>query len=115
MFFPKWKAPRVGPSLPLGGHPALKGTDRREVPSGLTYQAHHALGRSLASQSSVISTEANFKLLGDAYSLSSADEVDFPLLGSMIYYLPPGKVGIYLKTLDVGLCLPLSDFQEEIM
>ncbi|CAI9278887.1 unnamed protein product [Lactuca saligna] len=29
--------------------------------------------------------------------------------------LSPEKVGIYQKTMDVGLLLPLTDFQEEVL
>ena len=65
--------------------------------------------------SGAILFEADFKLLGDAYGLSLADGVEFPSLKSMILSPPPCKVGIYLKTLDAGLRLPLSDFQVEIL
>lgn len=51
----------------------------------------------------------------EIYSLSSADGVEFPSLGSSIMSPPPGKVGVYLKTLDTGLRLPLADFQEEVL
>lgn len=43
------------------------------------------------------------------------DGVDFPLPGSSITSPPPGKVGVYLKSLDVGLFLPLTDFWEEVL
>lgn len=66
-------------------------------------------------QSGSTPSEADFKLLGDAYGLSPADGVEFPSPKLMILSPPPGKVGIYLKTLDAGLRLPLSDFQEEFL
>lgn len=43
------------------------------------------------------------------------DGVEFPFPGSSILSPPPGKVGFYLKTLDVGLHLPLTNFQEEVL
>lgn len=64
----------------------------------------------MAAQSGSTPFEVEFKLLGDAYGLSPADGVEFPSPKLMILSPPPGKVGIYLKTLDAGLRLPLSDF-----
>lgn len=42
------------------------------------------------------------------------DGVEFLLPGSSIMS-PPGKVEVYLKTLNIGLRLPLTDFQEEFL
>lgn len=53
-------------------------------------------------------------LLVDTYGLSPTDGVEFLAQKSMILSPPPGKVGVYLKTLDSGLRLPLTDFQHEI-
>ena len=66
-------------------------------------------------QSGSTPSEADFKLLGDAYGLSPKDGVEFPSPESMILSPPPGKVGIYLKTLDAGLRLPFSDFYKEVL
>ncbi|CAI9297787.1 unnamed protein product [Lactuca saligna] len=56
-----------------------------------------------------------YKYLVETYRLSSADGVEFPSPGSSITSPPPGKVGIYLKSLNVRLRLPLTDFQEEVL
>ncbi|CAI9279681.1 unnamed protein product [Lactuca saligna] len=60
-------------------------------------------------------TEAEYKFLAETYGLSSADGVDFPSPGSSIMSPPPGKVRVYLKTLNARLRLPLTDFQEEVL
>ncbi|CAI9274521.1 unnamed protein product [Lactuca saligna] len=69
----------------------------------------------MAAQSGDIPSEADFKLLGDAYGLSSIDGVEFPSPKSMILSPPLGKVGIYLKTLENGLRLLLTKLQDEIL
>lgn len=69
----------------------------------------------MAAQFVATLSEADFKLLKDAYGLSLADGVEFPSPDSMILSPPPDKVGVYLKTLDASLRLPLSDFQEEVL
>lgn len=66
-------------------------------------------------QSGFAPSEADFKLLEDAYALSPVEGVEFPSPESMILSPPPGKVGIYLKILHAGSRLPLSDFQEEVL
>ena len=69
----------------------------------------------MATQSGTIPSEAELKLLSDAYGLSLDDGVEFPLPDSMILSPPPGNVGVYLKTLNAGLHLFLTDFQEELL
>ena len=39
---------------------------------------------------------------------------NFPLLAPPSL-LPPGKIGVFLKTLDAGIRFPLTDFQEEVL
>ncbi|CAI9301722.1 unnamed protein product [Lactuca saligna] len=69
----------------------------------------------MGTENSTIPSEAEFKLLSDAYSLSPPDGVEFQLPDLMILSPPPGKVGVYLKTLDNGLCLPLTNFQDKLL
>ncbi|CAI9285973.1 unnamed protein product [Lactuca saligna] len=68
----------------------------------------------MATQSSTIFSEADFKLVGDAYGLSPNEGVEFPSPDLLMLSPPPGKVGVYLKTLDAGMCLP-RHFQEVIL
>lgn len=68
----------------------------------------------MAAQSNIVPFEVEFKLLNDAYDISSVDSVEFPMTYSMILSLPSDKVGIYSKTFDAGLGLPLTNFQEEL-
>ncbi|CAI9280141.1 unnamed protein product [Lactuca saligna] len=69
----------------------------------------------MANSSGTLPTEAEYKFLGEMYGLSPADGVEFPSPGSSIMSPPPGKVGVYFKTLFVGLFLNLTDFQEEVL
>ena len=69
----------------------------------------------MASAQSLIPSSYEFDTLQEAYDLTPADGVEFPVSASLITRPPPGKVGVYLKTFDVGLRLPLTDFQEEIL
>lgn len=69
----------------------------------------------MAAQSGIVPFEAEFKLLSDAYGFSPFDGVEFTPADSMILSHPSGKVGIYLKTFDASLRLPLTDFQEELI
>lgn len=69
----------------------------------------------MASPLSLIPSSVEFVTLQEAYDLNPADGVEFPASGSLITQPPPGKVGVYLKTFDAGLRLPLIDFQEEIL
>ncbi|CAI9298764.1 unnamed protein product [Lactuca saligna] len=62
-----------------------------------------------------IPSSSEFVTLQEAYGLTPADGVEFPVSGSLITRPPPGKVGVYLKTFDAGLRLPLTDFREEIL
>lgn len=41
--------------------------------------------------------------------------IEFSAPNSMISSPFSGKVGIFIKTFDVGLRLPLTDFQDEIL
>ncbi|CAI9280923.1 unnamed protein product [Lactuca saligna] len=70
---------------------------------------------SMVDPSGTLPTEVKYKFLAETYGLSSADGVEFPSPGSSIMSPLPGKVGVYLKTLDAGLHLPLTDFQEEVL
>lgn len=56
-------------------------------------------------------SDAEFELLIDAYGFSSADNMEFSETDSIILSPFADKVGIYLKSFDVGLRLPLTDFQ----
>lgn len=47
--------------------------------------------------------------------MSPAEGVEFPVSGAVITAPPAKKFSIYLKTLDAGLHLPLTDFQEELL
>ncbi|CAI9303850.1 unnamed protein product [Lactuca saligna] len=68
-----------------------------------------------AAQPCVTPSDVEFKLLNDAYGFSSTDDVEVPTADSMILSPPVDKVGIYLKTFDAGLRLPLTDFQNELL
>lgn len=69
----------------------------------------------MADSSINIPSNAEYWYLEETYGLSSADGVEFPLPGSSITSPAPGKVGVYLKFLDAGVRLPLTDFQEEVL
>lgn len=69
----------------------------------------------MASSHGLIPSSAEFVALQEAYGLTPADGVEFSVSGSLIIWPPPRKVGVYLKTFDAGLRLPLTDFQEEIL
>ncbi|CAI9290861.1 unnamed protein product [Lactuca saligna] len=69
----------------------------------------------MASTPCLIPTGAEFDTLLEAYGLTPADGVEFPVPGSLITRPPAGKVGVYPKTFDAGLRLPLTNFQEEIL
>lgn len=64
----------------------------------------------MPNESGTIPFESEFKLLVNAYDLSSTDGVEFLLPDAMILSPAPGKVGVYLKILDVVMRLPLTDF-----
>ena len=63
----------------------------------------------------VIPSAAEYCQLEITYGLSSLEGVEFPSPGSSISSPPPGKIGVYLKTLDTGIRFPLTDFQEEVL
>ncbi|CAI9298690.1 unnamed protein product [Lactuca saligna] len=64
---------------------------------------------------SLIPSSSEFATLQVAYGLTPADGVEFPATEFVITSPPPGKVGVYVKTFDTGLQLPLTDFQEEML
>ncbi|CAI9297856.1 unnamed protein product [Lactuca saligna] len=63
----------------------------------------------------VIPSPVEYRQLEMTYGLSSLEGVEFPSPGSSISSPPPDKIGVYLKTLDAGICFPLTDFQEEVL
>ncbi|CAI9295745.1 unnamed protein product [Lactuca saligna] len=65
----------------------------------------------------IIPSSAEYRKLEVMYGLSSLEGVEFPSAGSSISSpLPPsGKIGVFLKTLNAGIRLPLTDFQEEVL
>ncbi|CAI9285721.1 unnamed protein product [Lactuca saligna] len=69
----------------------------------------------MAGESSTLPSESDFRFLEETYGLSPTDGVEFPFPGLSILSPPPGKVGVYLMTLNAGLRLPLIDFQEEVL
>lgn len=69
----------------------------------------------MATPTSLVPTSSDFDNLHDTYGVSPTEGVEFPIPGAIITATPARKVGIYLKMLDVGLCLPLIDFQEELL
>ncbi|CAI9286500.1 unnamed protein product [Lactuca saligna] len=69
----------------------------------------------MADSSINLPSNVAYQYLEETYGLASADGIEFPLPGSSITSPPPGKGGVYLKSLDVGLRLPLIDFQEEVL
>ncbi|CAI9279804.1 unnamed protein product [Lactuca saligna] len=81
---------------------------RRNVPWGILL--HVWLKGFLYPRHFYFLSEAEFKLLSDANGFSPIDGVEFPSTDSTILSPPSGKVGIYLKTINNCLCLPLSDF-----
>lgn len=64
----------------------------------------------MVGQPRTIHSDAEFRFLEETYGLSQADGFEFPLPGSSILSPPPGKMGVYLRTLDASLRLPLTDF-----
>ncbi|CAI9282937.1 unnamed protein product [Lactuca saligna] len=77
----------LGPCF-LHGRPTRKGINKREV---------------------------EFKLFSDAFSFSPVKGVDFLPANSMILSDLSRKVGIYLKTFEASLRLPLTKFQKELL
>lgn len=69
----------------------------------------------MASSMSLVPNSSEFATLQEAYGLTLAGGVEFPAAGAVITSPPPGKVGVYLKTFDTSLHLPLTDFQEEML
>lgn len=65
----------------------------------------------MAGQPVTLPFHAEFQFLEETYGLFPADGVEFPLPSSSILSPPPGKVGVYLKTLDAGSRLPLPTFK----
>ena len=69
----------------------------------------------MANQPDIIPSPTKFELLRDTYGFSPADGVELPTADSMITSPPHGKVSVYLKTFDASLCLPLTNFQQELL
>ncbi|CAI9270587.1 unnamed protein product [Lactuca saligna] len=68
----------------------------------------------MANLPGIIPSSAEYRKLEVMYGLSFLEGVEFPSAGSSISS-PPGKIVVFLKTLDVGIRLPLTDFQEEVL
>ncbi|CAI9263223.1 unnamed protein product [Lactuca saligna] len=64
---------------------------------------------------SILPSAAEYQQLETTYGISPLGGMEFPSHGSFISSPPPGKIGIYQKTLDAGVRLPLTDFQEEVL
>ncbi|CAI9286568.1 unnamed protein product [Lactuca saligna] len=69
----------------------------------------------MTSPPGIVPSATEYQHLESTYGLSSLDGVEFPSPGSSIMSPPLGKVGIYQKTLDAGLRLPLTKFQDEVL
>ncbi|CAI9298460.1 unnamed protein product [Lactuca saligna] len=69
----------------------------------------------MANLPGIIPSAAEYRQLETTYGLSSLEGVEFPSPGSSISSPPPGKIGVSLKTLDVDIRFPLTDFQEEVL
>ncbi|CAI9277823.1 unnamed protein product [Lactuca saligna] len=69
----------------------------------------------MATSMGLVPNPSEFEALQETYDLSTVDGVDFPASGVVITSPPFGKIVVYLKTLDVGLCLPLTNFQDELL
>ncbi|CAI9271367.1 unnamed protein product [Lactuca saligna] len=69
----------------------------------------------MANLPGIVPSSAEYQKLEVMYGLSSLEGVEFPSTGSSISSPPPGKIGVFQKTLDAGIQLPLTDFQEEVL
>ena len=69
----------------------------------------------MANLPGIIPSAAEYRQLEATYGLSSLEGVEFPSPGSSISSPTPGKIGVFLKTLDAGIRFPLTDFQEEVL
>ncbi|CAI9281731.1 unnamed protein product [Lactuca saligna] len=67
----------------------------------------------MANLPGIVPSTAEYRQLETTYGLSSLEGVEFPSPGSRISSPPPGKIGVFLKTLDAGIRFPLTEFQEE--
>ncbi|CAI9296339.1 unnamed protein product [Lactuca saligna] len=63
----------------------------------------------------IVPSTTEYRRLEATYGLSSLEGVEFPAPGSSISSLPPGKIGVFLKTLDARIYFLLTDFQEEVL
>ncbi|CAI9279071.1 unnamed protein product [Lactuca saligna] len=69
----------------------------------------------MMNQPGIVPSPVEIELLRDTHGFSPTDNMELPIANSMILSPPPEKVGIYFKTFDVGLRLPLTDFQDELL
>lgn len=69
----------------------------------------------MENQPGIVPSPIEFELLRDTYGFFPADGVELPISDSMIISPPTEKVGIYLKTFNDELRLPLTEFQEELL
>ncbi|CAI9268435.1 unnamed protein product [Lactuca saligna] len=69
----------------------------------------------MADSSGNLPSSVEYQYLEQTYDLSSMDGVKFLPHGSSITSPRPGKMGVYLKSFDARLHLPLTDFQEEVV
>ncbi|CAI9295455.1 unnamed protein product [Lactuca saligna] len=73
----------------------------------------HLLFSFMVNLPGIVPSATEYRRLVISYGLSSLEGVEFPSPGSIIS--SPGKIGVYLKTQDVGIRFPLMDFQEEVL
>ncbi|KAI3517682.1 hypothetical protein L1887_16899 [Cichorium endivia] len=68
----------------------------------------------MANLAGVEPTAEQYRLLADKYGFQPKDDV-LPAEGVDISLHPEAKVGICVKTFDVGYRLPISDFTDEVL
>ncbi|CAI9284583.1 unnamed protein product [Lactuca saligna] len=99
----------------LQGHKRKQpSTASREEAPGRTIRRSSLMKFEVLSSPRHCAPASEYSYLETTYGLTSLDSVEFPSPGSSILSPLPGKVGIYQKTLDAGLRLPLTDFLEDV-
>lgn len=69
----------------------------------------------MVTTAALVPTASEFSNFQKTYGLSPTVGVEIPIPNTVITSPPARKVGVYLKTLVVGLHRPLTDFQEELL
>ena len=69
----------------------------------------------MASSMGLVPCSTKVATLQEAYGLTPIDGVEFSTARVVITSPLPRKVGVYLKTFDAALRLPLTNFQEELL